>query len=244
MRTLRLEISYDGTDYCGWQIQPNGPTIQEEITKAIERVTGNVERPVASGRTDSGVHAIAQAAHWRTESKLPAATLQRAINAYLPEAIVIRKVVEADESFHAIRDAKGKLYRYVFHDGPLPDVFLRRYCWKVWERLDVDGMRRAAESFEGTHDFRCFETEWPNTESSVRTIWRCRPTRLGDLIYLDVSGDGFLYNMVRTIAGTLYEIGRGKWPVEQAKQIVAAGERATAGPTAPARGLFLVRVDF
>ena len=244
MRTVRLLVSYDGTGYCGWQIQPNGPTIQQELTNAIAKVTGHASRPVASGRTDSGVHALGQVVHFCTESTLPAQVLARALNANLPEQIVVREALDAQAGFDACRDATGKAYRYVYQDGPVPDVFARRYCWKVRGRLDVARMARGASFLEGTHDFRCFETEWPNRASSVRTVRQCRLSRNGDFVHLDVEADGFLYNMVRAIAGTLYEIGRGKWPAERACQILESGDRALAGPTAPARGLFLVRVEY
>lgn len=244
MRTLKLTIAYDGTDYFGWQIQRIRPTIQGELVKAIGMITGTPTKPIAGGRTDAGVHAMGQVAHLRTESKLPADALLRALNAHLPDQIVVRAIADVEPSFHAIRDAQSKLYRYIFHDGPVGDVFLRRYCWPTRLRLDVERMNEAATWLEGEHDFRCFETEWPNRASSVRTIHRCRVVRLGDLVYLDVEAGGFLYKMVRAIAGTLYEIGRGRWPAESVRGILDRGDRKTAGPNAPARGLFLVRIDY
>ncbi|WP_145253942.1 tRNA pseudouridine(38-40) synthase TruA [Planctomycetes bacterium Pan216] len=243
MRTLKLVLAYDGTGYCGWQVQPNGPTIQEELGRAIEKITGTRTLPVACSRTDSGVHALAQVAHLRTETTLEPSVLKRALNAELPEQIRVVSVDEVGDDFHAVHAAKWKLYRYVFHDGAIPDVFLRHYCWRIPYRLDVEAMNRAAKALEGTHDFRCFETEWPNRATSVRTIRRCMLTRLGDCISLDVEGDGFLYNMVRAIAGSLHEVGRGKWPIGRIAEIVERGERAQAGPTAPAKGLFLTHVE-
>jgi tRNA pseudouridine38-40 synthase len=244
MRNLKLTISYDGSAYAGWQIQPNGPTIQQELSKAVASVTGENVNPVASGRTDSGVHAVEQVVGWRTESSLSCAAILKALNANLPDEIVVHSVEEAEDSFDPVRDAKWKLYRYVYHDGPSRDVFMLRYCWRVHRRLDVAAMAVAAAFVEGRHDFRCFESEWPNRASSVRTVRRCRPTRLGDLVLLDVEADGFLYNMVRAIAGTLAEVGRGKRPPEEVGTLIAAGDRQLAGPTAPARGLFLIRVDY
>lgn len=244
MRNLKLRISYDGTAYVGWQIQPNGLSIQQVITNAVEKITGTPSQPVASGRTDSGVHALGQIANLHTESKLTPKVFAKALNALLPDDIVIHEVEEVDSSFDAVRQAKWKLYRYVFHDGPTADPFLRKYAWHVHIPLDLGRMERAAAVLEGTHDFRCFESQWPNRKTSIRTVRRCRPIRLGDLIYLDVEANGFLYNMVRAIAGTLYEIGREKWPVEKTSEILASGSRAVAGPNAPARGLFLVRVEY
>lgn len=244
MRTLKLTLAYDGSNYCGWQIQPNGPTIQEELEKAIASVTREKARPTASGRTDSGVHALAQVAHVRLESKLSCAVLRRALNANLPEPIRVLEVNEASDSFHAIRDAKWKLYRYVLQDGPVQDIFQRAFSWWLPARLDHRAMDAAAQSFMGTHDFRCFETEWPNRSSSIRTVRHCRVSRFGDFLYVDAEADGFLYNMVRAITGTLVEIGRGKEPVDYARAVIAAGDRRQAGPTAPPQGLFLVRVIY
>lgn len=244
MQTFKLGISYDGTGYCGWQIQPNGLSIQQELTDAVAKVTGQAVAPVGSGRTDAGVHAIGQIAHLRIETKLEPEVLRRALNANLPEQIVVRWVERAADDFDAVRNAKWKRYRYVYHDGLLPDPFLRLYCWKVRTRLDESRMNEAAQFLVGTHDFRCFETEWPNRATSVRTIRECTVTRLGDLLYLDVEANGFLYNMVRAIAGTLYEVGRGRWEADKVQEVLRLGARELAGPNVPARGLFLVCVSY
>jgi tRNA pseudouridine38-40 synthase len=244
MRTIRLLLAYDGGPYRGWQVQPNGPTIQQELADAIRRVTGEDSMPHSSGRTDSGVHALAQVACFKTNSKIPADKLIRALNAHLPEQIVVKEARDVQGDFDPARDAVRKMYRYVYCDSTTNEVFLRKYCWQVHYRLDVDAMRQAASVFLGTHDFRAFETEWPNRKSSVRTVYRCDPTRLGDFIHLDVEADGFLYNMVRAFAGTLYEVGRGRRPIEWVAQVLADGKRIAAGPNAPAQGLFLVRVDY
>jgi tRNA pseudouridine38-40 synthase len=170
--------------------------------------------------------------------------LLRAVNARLPEDVVITAAEEVAESLDANRDARRKLYRYVLHDGDVPDLFLRRYCHHTRCKLDAAAMARAATVLRGRHDFRCFETEWPNRASSVRTITHLAVSRFGDWIWLDVEADGFLYNMVRAIAGTLINVGRGYWPESQVAEILAAGDRDRAGPTAPAQGLFLVRVTY
>ena len=244
MRTIKLTIAYDGAGYRGWQIQPNGPTIQQALADAIAAVTGATTVPVASGRTDSGVHALAQVVHFRTASALTPDVFRRALNANLPDRIAVLEAEEAEPTFDAVRSARWKRYRYVFHDGPIADVFMRHYCWKVSGRLDVPKMADAASAVVGTHDFRCFETEWPNRATSVRTVRLCDVTRLCDYVYLDIEADGFLYNMVRAIAGTLRDVGRGRWPVERVREIIEVGDRSLAGPTAPAQGLFLVRVEY
>jgi tRNA pseudouridine38-40 synthase len=244
-RNIKLTVSYDGTDFFGWQTQPNRRTVQETLEAAIAALTGEERvRLNASGRTDTGVHALGQVVNFHTETKYPPDVLLRAVNARLPEDVVITAAEEAAESFDANRDARRKLYRYVLHDGDVPDLFLRRYCHHTRSKLDAAAMARVAASLRGRHDFRCFETEWPNRASSVRTITHLAVSRFGDWIWLDVEADGFLYNMVRAIAGTLINVGRGYWPESQVAEILAAGDRARAGPTAPAQGLFLVRVTY
>lgn len=244
MRNLKLTLSYDGTDFFGWQTQPGFRTVQETLEQAIHKLTGEKVHANASGRTDSGVHALGQVANFYSNTRLEPETLVRAINAHLPPDVVVREAVDVPEVFDANHDARRKLYRYVIHDGPVEDPFLRRYCYHTKRRLDVEAMRRSAEVLEGRHDFHSFETEWPNRMSSVRTITHLGLSRFGDWIWLDVEADGFLYNMVRAIAGTLINVGRGYWPESQVAQILHAEDRAQAGPTAPAQGLFLVRVTY
>jgi tRNA pseudouridine38-40 synthase len=245
MRNLRLTLAYDGTDFHGWQTQPGLRTVQEALEAALADLTGEPRvRVNASGRTDAGVHAVGQVVNFHTTSQLAPDVLLRAVNARLPEDVIIREAAEAADDFDANRDALRKLYRYVIHDGDVPDLFRRRYCYHTRYKLDAAAMERAAAALRGTHDFRCFETEWPNRASSVRTITRLAFKRKRDWIRLDVEADGFLYNMVRAIAGTLVNVGRGFWPEEQVAQIVRSGDRTRAGPTAPALGLFLMRVTY
>lgn len=245
MRNFRLILRYDGTDYNGWQSQPDQRTIQQTLEDAIRTVTGD-ERIFAnaSGRTDSGVHAVGQVVNFHSNTKLAPDVVLRAVNNHLPRDVVIVACEEAPPEFDANRDAKRKLYRYVIHDHPVPDPFLRRFCCHSRHRLDADLMRQSAQALKGTHDFRCFETEWPNRASSVRTITHLAISRAGDWIWLDVEADGFLYNMVRAIAGTLMYVGRRFWPVERVAQLIQGADRTQAGPTAPARGLFLMRVTY
>ena len=244
MRNIKLVVSYDGTDFHGWQTQPGLRTVQQVLEEAVERLTGERLRVNASGRTDTGVHAVGQVVNFRSATKLTPDVLVRAVNAHLPSDLVVREAHDMPQAFDANRDARRKLYRYVIHDGPVPDVFLRRYACHVKRRLDAAAMRRASRVLVGRHDFRCFETEWPNRASSVRTVTHLALNRMGDWLWLDVEADGFLYNMVRAIAGTLINVGRGYWPVAQVAEILEAGDRRLAGPTAPAQGLFLMRVTY
>jgi tRNA pseudouridine38-40 synthase len=244
MRNLKLTLSYEGTDFHGWQMQPGLRTVQETLENALAALTGERIRVNASGRTDTGVHAVAQVVNFRSETKLSADVLLRAINAYLPADVVLREAADAPESFDANRDAKRKLYRYVIHDGAVPDLFMRRYCHHTRYRLDATRMARAAACLRGRHDFRSFETEWPNRATSVRTITHLTVNRFADWVWLDVEADGFLYNMVRAIAGTLINVGRGYWSEASVAEILNAQDRTQAGPTAPALGLFLMRVSY
>lgn len=240
-----MTLGYDGTDYAGWQTQPGRRTIQETLEAAISAITREAKvRVNASGRTDAGVHAAAQVVNVRTVSRIPVEQWPRALNSQLPRDIVVASAEEMPAEFDANRDAVRKLYRYVIHDGATPSPFLRRYCCWTRHRLDVERMSAASRALVGTHDFHSFETEWPNRASSVRTILHLSINRIGEWIWLDVEADGFLYNMVRAIAGTLVNVGRGFWPVEQVAAILEARDRTLAGPTAPAEGLFLMRVTY
>jgi tRNA pseudouridine38-40 synthase len=245
MRNLKLLLSYDGTDFHGWQTQPNGRTVQETLERALADLTGEGRvRVTASGRTDAGVHAVGQVANFHTASHLSPRAVMRGVNARLPPDVIVRQAEEVPPEFDANRDARRKLYRYVLHLGEVPDLFLRRYCYHLRRKLDVEAMRRAGAALVGTHDFRCFETEWPNRKSSVRTVTHLALSRFDDFLWLDVEADGFLYNMVRAIVGTLINVGRGFWPESHVADILANGDRARAGPTAPSHGLFLMRVSY
>jgi tRNA pseudouridine38-40 synthase len=245
VRNIALTISYDGTDFAGWQTQPGFRTVQETLEKALSEFTGAVRvRLNASGRTDAGVHAIGQVANFYTAVPYPLDIVTRAINARMPGDIVVTDAKDVPQSFDANKDAKRKLYRYVIHDGPMPSPFMRRYAVHVKHRLDAAAMRRASECLKGRHDFHSFETDWPNRQSSVRTITHLGVSRAGDYIWIDVEADGFLYNMVRSIAGTLMDVGRGHNPESRVAEILNAEDRREAGPTAPPHGLFLMRVAY
>jgi tRNA pseudouridine38-40 synthase len=245
MRNLKVSLSYDGTDFSGWQSQPGVRTVQETLEAAIVQATGAERiRCNASGRTDAGVHAIGQVVNFYSDTQLSPDVLLRAVNAHLPTDVVVTAAADMPPDFDANRDARKKLYRYVIHDGAVPSPFLRRYCCQSRHALDVEAMRRAAEPLKGLHDFHSFETDWPNRASSVRTITHLAVSRVADWIWIDLEADGFLYNMVRAIAGTLMNVGRGYWPETQVELILNAADRAQAGPTAPAQGLFLMRVTY
>lgn len=240
MRNLKLIVSYDGTDFGGWQTQPNARTVQATLEAAIESITQETRIFCnASGRTDSGVHAIAQVANFFTATRLEFPSLVKAINAKLPEDVAVLECVEVSQAFCANRDAVSKRYRYVINDRRIPNPFLRRYSWQPRRILDAEAMHRAAQALKGRHDFRCFETHWPNRLSSVRTISDILVERRGETIAIEVEADGFLYNMVRSITGTLYQIGRGYWPERKMKDVLESMDRREAGPTAPPQGLFL-----
>lgn len=244
MRTLKLVLTYDGTDFSGWQRQRDRRTVQRELEEALEKLTRETIVVHASGRTDAGVHALGQVVHFHTASDHPAEVFVRALNAFLPRDVRVLSARDMPQTFHATVDAKRKLYSYVIDNGSIADPFQRRHVWHVYEPLDALAMHRAAQCLKGRHDFHSFETHWPNRMSSVRTITRIEVHRLNRHLRIDVEADGFLYNMVRSIVGTLTYVGKGKWPESRVRRILEAEDRARAGPTAPPQGLFLVRVAY
>ncbi|MBL9124989.1 MAG: tRNA pseudouridine(38-40) synthase TruA [Planctomycetaceae bacterium] len=255
MRTFKLILAYDGTDFAGWQRQPGPRTLQGVFEEVLGRVTGAPVTVEASGRTDAGVHALGQVVSFSSETRLEPAVLERALNAELPDEMLVRKLVEAPAGFHARFDAIGKRYRYALQDGPQRNPFGRRYAWHCRHRLDAAAMHEAAQLLLGKHDFRSFETQWPNRETSVRTITDILVARRagqgGDPfgpfsagLHVEVAADGFLYNMVRAIVGTLVEVGRGAREMAWVAEVLAAQDRKAAGQTAPPEGLFLLHVDY
>ena len=244
MRNIKLLLSYDGTGFSGWQRQPDRRTVQQVLEETIGRLTGVVPSTNASGRTDAGVHALGQVVHFYTASRHAPEVFVKALNATLPADVRIKGAWEVAQSFHATLDAKAKLYRYVIDNGPIADPFQTRHAWHVYQALDVAAMHTAAQALKGRHDFHSFETHWPNRTSSVRTITHVAVNRMNDSVWIDVEADGFLYNMVRSITGTLVEVGKGKWPISKVAEVIAAEDRREAGPTAPPQGLFLVRVRY
>jgi tRNA pseudouridine38-40 synthase len=245
VRNIALTISYDGTEFNGWQTQPGYRTVQETLEGAVAALTGEPRIKLnASGRTDAGVHAVGQVANFYTVATYPPDVIVNAVNARLPQDVVVSKAIEVPQGFDANKDAKRKLYRYVIHDGPVPSPFLRRYAHHVRRPLDAAAMRRASRCLVGRHDFHSFETDWPNRQSSIRTITHLGVSRAGEYIWIDVEADGFLYNMVRSIAGTLMDVGRGHIAEGRVEKVLKAEDRTLAGPTAPPQGLFLMRVSY
>ena len=249
-RTFKLTIAYDGTDFVGWQIQPNRPSIQAAIQKAIKKFTGEDVNVLGSGRTDAGVHAIAQVAGVEIQSwEEPARELRRAINRFLPDSIVIREAEEAPPGFHAIRDCISKRYRYQMLLGRVRDPFSHHYCWHLGYKMDLDVMREAAAKVVGKKDFACFEATGAPRSSTVRDVRACdlmvrdcppdSPTSDSVRLDIEIEADGFLYNMVRNIVGSLVDVARGRESVDWIDELIQAGDRNLAGQTAPAQGLFL-----
>lgn len=242
MRNTKLTVEYDGTDYCGWQTQENGPTIQETLEKAIAEVVGSAVTLYGSGRTDSGVHAMGQTASFKTESELPCEKLRDAINAHLPSDIVVLEAEDVGSDFHARYSVKSKVYRYVILNGPARPALKRERCLFVKTNLDVEKMRQAAALCVGRHDFAAFCAEPP--ENTVRDVMRLDVERHGDKIEIEIEADGFLYNMVRRIVGALIEVGRGKAAADEIQGLLDGKGKDAGGPTVPARGLYLVEVKY
>jgi len=244
MRNIKLTISYDGTGYKGWQLQKNGNTVQEEIEKAISKVFGRHHRIHGAGRTDSGVHAKAQVAHFKTPVDIPRNKIPAALNSVLPEDISITRAEYVDGDFHSRFDAVSKLYRYFIFNSRNRDPFRERHSWRVPYTLDVPLMRREARSLLGRHDFKSFQAKDKRERHSVRNVSHIAVKKRGTTVTVDIEADGFLYNMVRNIVGTLVDIGRGYLSGGSMNQILQEKDRTKAGPTAPAKGLFLIEVRY
>ncbi len=248
MPTYKLTLAYDGTEFSGWQAQPGRRTVQGALQDAWREITGETVRVTATSRTDAGVHALGQVVGVTTESNLPAERLLGGINAKLPDDVVVRAVEPVDDDFHATHDALGKRYRYRIHSSRLRPLLDRHMVWHLPQPLDAGAMQRAGRLLEGKHDFASFQSTGSPRDCTVRTITSIEVGQGGagqpDLIWIDVSGDGFLYNMVRNIVGTLVDVGAGRRPVEWISEVLDACDRTAAGQTAPAQGLMLMEVKF
>lgn len=242
MRNIAMTVMYDGTNYCGWQVQPNGVSVASQIIAAVKRVTGETVKLYGSGRTDSGVHALAQAANFYTESRIAGEQFRRALNAYLPPDVVVTRTWEAEEGFNARFSSCGKIYQYLINNGPLQSPFLLNRAWHVKYPLDLEKMRQAAAVLEGTHDFNAFMAAGSAVTSTVRTLYSLTCEREGDLITITAKGNGFLYNMVRILAGTLAYAGGGKLTTSQVRDILEGKDRTKGAITAPPHGLYLKEV--
>jgi len=248
MRYLKLTIAYDGTDYVGWQVQDNGVSVQQRLEEGWKKVTTETTRITASGRTDSGVHALAQVCSVVTGSALPTDTLVRALNSETPYDIAVLKVEEAPEGFHAIRDAIRKTYCYHVQYGRIQDPLRLRDCWYVPGDVDVEAVRKAAVYLTGEHDFASFQATGAERKSTVRNVMQIDvdPETIHGLpgLKFTITADGFLYNMVRNIVGTLMRVGRNQNEVEWVKWVRDQHDRNVAGQTAPANALFLDHVVY
>jgi tRNA pseudouridine38-40 synthase len=245
-RNIRLIVAYDGWAYHGWQRQADGiDTVQERIERAASRVVRHPVTIHGAGRTDAGVHAEGQCANFYTNRlEIPLEGMRKAIVSRLPADISILSAQEVDEQFHASRSAIGKTYRYRIYVSASRPVALARQVYHYWRPLDALRMAQAARRLVGTHDFRGLAQSAEERENTVRTIWRCDVSEQGNEIHVTVQGNGFLYNMVRNIVGTLIEIGRGHWDSDRIDLILSSLDRRNAGPTAPPQGLSLVCVHY
>ena len=242
MRNIKLLIEYDGTEYHGWQKQPNILTVQETIEIAINKITNEEVTLFGSGRTDKGVHARGQVANFHTNTRIPGDKFRDALNCVLPDDISIRLSEEVDKSFHSRYCAIGKEYRYLIYNNKVRSPIYRKYSYHVPFNLDMTLMKEAAKNFIGTHDFKAFMSSGSSVKDTVRTIHNISLEKNSDMIELKVSGNGFLYNMVRIIAGTLIDIGNGKIDCNSICNIIKFKDRNKAGHTAPPQGLYLEKV--
>lgn len=268
-RTWKLTLAYDGTDFRGWQVQPGEPTIQGELQSALGRITGETPLPQGSGRTDAGVHALAQVASFALFAPIPAENLHRALNRTLPSSIRVFEARTVRSTFHARHSARAKTYEYRIFRGPICPPFLARYVHECRWPLDLDVLQQAAAILTGEHDFTSFAATDPDATTranqassagltsstglespttAIRTIfsstWETRQTESGELLVYRVRGNGFLHHMVRNLVGTMLDAARGQIQLNEIAEILAARSRSAAGPTAPARGLFLHSVEY
>lgn len=241
---VKLKLQYDGTEYHGWQIQPNGVTIQEMLINAVKKITGDDVNIIGCGRTDAGVHALNYVCNFHTNAKIPAERIPYALNTYLPDDIRVFNAEFADDNFHAKNSAVRKRYVYQILNSDINDVFMCKYSWHYKFPLDIENMKKAAKSFLGEHDFIGFASSGFTVKTTVRTIYSLDVTKSGNIVTIDVVGNGFLYNMVRIIAGTLAYVGSGKIDWHDMENIIKSKCRENAGITAPPQGLFLKEVYY
>ena len=244
MRNIKLTIEYDGKKFGGWQKQPTKLNIQGEIEQAIKDITGEVVELTASGRTDSGVHSLGQVANFKTNSHIEIEKMAVAINSRLKKSIVIKKAEEVDENFHARYNCKGKKYRYIINNSSQGSAIYRDLECHIPQNLDVEKMKKAIKYFEGEHDFKGFRASGTSSKNSIRVIYKAEVKQEGERIIIELTGNGFMYNMVRIISGTIVDVGLGKIKPEQIPEIIDDKDRNKAGKTLPAHGLYLVEVYY
>jgi len=245
MQTYKITLEYDGTDFGGFQIQNNARTVQGVLEKALEKVFQHKTKVIGASRTDSGVHAEGQVAHFKTAKKIPLQNLLRAINSHLPPDVALKKIQKAPSRFHARYSAKKKIYIYSLRLSRNPSPLERRSTYDYFYAVDVSKMRKAARLVKGRHDFKSFQAKSSEREmSTVRTLSKIRVARNKERLVLLFEGNGFLYNMVRNIVGSLLEVGRGKMTLADFKRAFRARDRRQMGPTAPAKGLTLKQIVY
>lgn len=244
MRNIKLTIEYDGKDFNGWQKQPNKLNIQGEIERAIKDITGEDVDLIASGRTDAGVHALGQVANFKTDSNIPVEKIPIALNTKLKRSIRILAAEEVDERFHSRYNCKKKTYKYVINNSANGTAIYRNLEYNFSQELNVDKMNEAVKYFIGEHDFKGFKASGTSSKSSVRTIYDAKVYKNGDRVNIELTGNGFLYNMVRIISGTLIDVGIGKILPEEVPDIINSKERTKAGKTLPPNGLYLIKVEY
>lgn len=245
MKRIKLTVAYDGTDYCGWQVQPNGITVEEVLNRALSKMTGEDIHIIGASRTDSGVHAQGNVAVYDTSSSIPGERVAYALNQKLPDDIVIVKSEEVPLDWHPrYQDVISKTYEYHIYNAKVPNPLKRRYTAFISYDLNVERMREGAKYLIGEHDFVSFCNVRTNVEDTVRTVEDIQILEENDEIIIRISGNGFLYNMVRIIAGTLIRVGRGYYEPERVKEILEAKERTEAGVTAPPQGLVLMEIRY
>ena len=243
-RRIKLTVAYDGTDYCGWQIQKNGVTVEEVLNQALSRLTGEKITVTGSSRTDAGVHARGNVAVFDTDTRIPAERIAYAVNALLPEDVVVVRSEEVPAGWHPRKCVSVKTYEYRILNREFPDPVRRRDTYFVPFPLSLERMRRAADYLKGTHDFKSFCSAQTTVEDTVRTIYELEVEQSGDLFTIRVRGNGFLYNMVRIIAGTLAGVGRGYFEPGEVERMLEEKDRTKAGVTAPPQGLTLVGIEY
>lgn len=242
MRNIALKLMYNGTNYHGWQVQKNAVSVAETLEKALSRVCGEPIRLTGCGRTDAGVHAERYVANFRTGSRIPLDRLPFAVNTHTPEDIVVREALAVSDDFNAIGSCLKKEYTYRIYNSRIKNPFYVDRAYFYPKHLDEELLDRAARAFEGTHDFRAVRSAGTETRTTVRTVYYCYVTRIGELLELRVCADGFLYNMVRAITGTALYVAEGKLAPGDIPAILASGNRTLAGPTAPPGGLYLTKL--
>lgn len=244
MRNIKLVIEYHGKDFNGWQKQPTKLNIQGEIERAIGSITGEEIELIGSGRTDAGVHALGQVANFKTNSNIPIEKFAMAINSKLKKSIVIKSAEEVEERFHSRYAAHSKKYRYIINNSPTGTAIYRELEYQFPIKLDTQKMQKAAKFFEGEHDFSGFKASGTSNKNSVRKIFKAEVFEKNERVYIELTGSGFLYNMVRIISGTLLDVGIGKINPEDIPEIINSKDRKKAGKTLPAVGLYLVEVMY